>query len=85
MESARLATPSSFPECVPAATIQSFLSPVLVEPFGPVTQFLSHTGVTRMSIGKRAAAEFFGTFWLVFGGCGSAVLAAAFPTWALGF
>src|SRR5215472_8673878 len=33
-----------------------------------------------MSIGKRAAAEFFGTFWLVFGGCGSALLAAAFPT-----
>src|SRR6516164_3601381 len=32
-----------------------------------------------MSIGKRAAAEFFGTFWLVFGGCGSAVLAASFP------
>jgi len=32
-----------------------------------------------MSIGKRATAEFFGTFWLVFGGCGSAVLAAAFP------
>lgn len=32
-----------------------------------------------MPIGKRAAAEFFGTFWLVFGGCGSAVLAAAFP------
>ena len=27
-----------------------------------------------MPIGKRAAAEFFGTFWLVFGGCGSAVL-----------
>jgi aquaporin Z len=33
----------------------------------------------KMSIGKRATAEFFGTFWLVFGGCGSAVLAAAFP------
>lgn len=33
-----------------------------------------------MTIGKRATAEFFGTFWLVFGGCGSAVLAAAFPT-----
>jgi aquaporin Z len=33
-----------------------------------------------MSLTKRAAAEFFGTFWLVFGGCGSAVLAAAFPT-----
>lgn len=32
-----------------------------------------------MSIWKRAAAEFFGTFWLVFGGCGSAVLAASFP------
>jgi len=33
-----------------------------------------------MSLGTRCAAEFFGTFWLVFGGCGSAVLAAAFPT-----
>jgi aquaporin Z len=33
-----------------------------------------------VSIGKRAAAEFFGTFWLVFGGCGSALLAASFPT-----
>ena len=32
-----------------------------------------------MSIGTRAAAEFLGTFWLVFGGCGSAVLAAGFP------
>ena len=38
-----------------------------------------------MSIGKRAAAEFFGTFWLVFGGCGSAVLAAAFPSLGIGF
>jgi aquaporin Z len=28
---------------------------------------------------KKLAAEFFGTFWLTFGGCGSAVLAAAFP------
>ncbi|HVN22227.1 MAG TPA: aquaporin Z [Dongiaceae bacterium] len=34
---------------------------------------------------KRAAAEFFGTFWLVFGGCGSAVLAAAFPAVGIGF
>ncbi len=32
-----------------------------------------------MSISKRAAAEFIGTFWLVLGGCGSAVLAAAVP------
>ena len=36
-------------------------------------------GVETMSLGKRCAAEGFGTFWLVFGGCGSAVLAAAFP------
>jgi len=34
---------------------------------------------------RRAAAEFFGTFWLVFGGCGSAVLAAAFPNLGIGF
>lgn len=31
-----------------------------------------------MDIGKKVVAEFFGTFWLVFGGCGSAVLAAKF-------
>lgn len=30
-------------------------------------------------------AEFLGTFWLVFGGCGSAVLAAAFPELGIGF
>jgi aquaporin Z len=34
---------------------------------------------------KRAAAEFLGTFWLTFGGCGSAVLAAAFPQLGIGF
>ena len=33
----------------------------------------------------KLAAEFFGTFWLVFGGCGSAVLAAAFPQLGIGF
>jgi aquaporin Z len=38
-----------------------------------------------MSLGKRAAAEAFGTFWLVFGGCGSAVLAAGFPEVGIGF
>ena len=36
-------------------------------------------------MGKRLAAELFGTFWLVFGGCGSAVLAAAFPELGIGF
>ncbi|GGD11540.1 aquaporin Z [Franconibacter pulveris 1160] len=34
---------------------------------------------------KKLAAEFFGTFWLVFGGCGSAVLAAGFPELGIGF
>src|SRR5882672_1735296 len=38
-----------------------------------------------MSLSKRAIAEFLGTFWLVFGGCGSAVLAAAFPQLGIGF
>ena len=33
---------------------------------------------------KRYGAEFFGTFWLVLGGCGSAVLAAAFPAVGIG-
>src|SRR5258708_2301031 len=37
-----------------------------------------------MSLSKRSAAEFLGTFWLVFGGCGSAVLAAAFPSLGIG-
>jgi aquaporin Z len=34
---------------------------------------------------KKLAAEFIGTFWLVLGGCGSAVLAAAFPELGIGF
>ena len=38
-----------------------------------------------MPLGKRAAAELLGTFWLVFGGCGSAVLAAAYPALGIGF
>ena len=34
---------------------------------------------------KKTAAEFFGTFWLVFGGCGSALVAGAFPEFGIGF
>jgi aquaporin Z len=34
---------------------------------------------------KKLSAEFLGTFWLVFGGCGAAVLAAAFPNTGIGF
>jgi aquaporin Z len=34
---------------------------------------------------RRLGAEFLGTFWLVFGGCGSAILAAAFPALGIGF
>jgi aquaporin Z len=38
-----------------------------------------------MDMSRRIGAEFFGTFWLVFGGCGAAVLAAAFPSLGIGF
>jgi aquaporin Z len=38
-----------------------------------------------MSLVKRSVAECFGTFWLVFGGCGSAIFAAAFPSLGIGF
>ena len=38
-----------------------------------------------MTMGQRLAGEFLGTFWLVLGGCGSAVLAAAFPALGIGF
>ena len=37
-----------------------------------------------VALSKRLFAEAFGTFWLVFGGCGSAVLAAAFPDVGIG-
>jgi aquaporin Z len=39
---------------------------------------------TDMNMSRRAAAEAVGTFWLVFGGCGAAVLAAAFPEVGIG-
>ncbi|AZE56821.1 Aquaporin Z [Pseudomonas synxantha] len=38
-----------------------------------------------MSLFKRSITELIGTFWLVFGGCGSAVLAASFPELGIGF
>jgi aquaporin Z len=38
-----------------------------------------------MPLSKRLTAEFLGTFWLVFGGCGAAVLDAAFPQLGIGF
>ena len=38
-----------------------------------------------MNLSKKLMAEFFGTFWLVFGGTGSAVLAAGFPELGIGF
>jgi aquaporin Z len=42
-------------------------------------------GKMGSDIARRAAAEFFGTFWLTFGGCGAAVLAAGFPNLGIGF
>ena len=38
-----------------------------------------------IDLSRRALAEFFGTFWLVFGGCGAAVLAAGFPHLGIAF
>ena len=38
-----------------------------------------------MDSSKRLAAEFFGTFWLTFGGCGAAIFAAGFPALGIGF
>src|ERR1041384_6950688 len=39
----------------------------------------------QSDMSRRAVAELFGTFWLVFGGCGSAVVAAGFPGLGIGF
>jgi aquaporin Z len=38
-----------------------------------------------MQMSRRLGAEFFGTFWLTFAGCGSAVLAAGLPSLGIGF
>lgn len=40
--------------------------------------------MTTPTLGKRSLAEFMGTFWLVFGGCGSAVISAGFPQVGIG-
>jgi aquaporin Z len=40
--------------------------------------------MTEMPLSRKLGAEFIGTFWLVLGGCGSAVLAAAFPAVGIG-
>ena len=37
------------------------------------------------NMSRRVVAEFFGTFWLTFGGCGAAILAAGFPSLGIGF
>jgi len=41
--------------------------------------------MSEIPMSRKAAAEFIGTFWLVFGGCGSAVVAAAYPKLGIGF
>jgi aquaporin Z len=45
-----------------------------------LTPIIEESTMAQVSLGRKAAAEFLGTFWLTFGGCGSAVLAAAFQT-----
>lgn len=48
-------------------------------PFTPLLTFIS------MTTSQKLTAEFIGTLWLVLGGCGSAVLAAAYPELGIGF
>src|SRR5215204_4849068 len=47
-------------------------------------KFASLEVTFEMTMSRRLTAEFLGTFWLVLGGCGSAVLAAAFPQVGIG-
>src|SRR5215204_2323932 len=48
------------------------------------TAFRTHQDGEELRMGRRLAAEAIGTFWLVFGGCRSAVLAATFPDVGIG-
>src|SRR5471030_3004180 len=50
-----------------------------------VSFFYIFLGYRIMRLGQRLGAEIFGTFWLVLGGCGAAVLAAGFPQMGIGF
>ncbi|WP_280113314.1 aquaporin Z [Allomesorhizobium alhagi] len=61
---------------------KSFRAPIVIFAKWWPHQFLGSWRAFTMS--KRLCAEFLGTFWLVFGGCGSAVLAAAFPDVGIG-
>src|ERR1700728_630091 len=53
--------------------------------YGSISSLLKVRLPMPPSLSKRCVAELFGTFWLVFGGCGSAVLAAGFPGLGIGF
>src|SRR5207253_11339615 len=57
---------SSRPPCMPPMTVETVAFP------------RDGANGKENEMGKRLAAEFLGTFWLIFGGCGSAVLAAQF-------
>jgi aquaporin Z len=63
----------------------SILSRKLSRPWADDNRDVLFQKELEMKMSNRLLAEFVGTFWLVFGGCGSAVLAAAFPKLGIGF